>query len=259
VPLVLATAAAGRDSPLYDIVEADEPFVCDWLGNHAIYVNTTDNLGFAGSKNCRLIVDMDGAVPRDNSLVVALYQDKVYVRRLLHIIQDAGVVGLAAETSNPLHRPPTLLVPTSQVTLLQVVGIIFKNDPVYPRPKDEGAVDDGHTALDRVQVAFKVRGESALPLALPGQTILAGEKVRVNELVVNEGEPVVVATTEGTAFKRVGKLILGAKHVRQFESIGGLGESIIVRVEERENDPFYDLPALEDARRILGVLYSPNE
>ncbi len=259
VPLVLATAAAGRDSPMYDIVEAEEPLVCDWLGNHAIYINTTDNLGFAGSKNCRLVVDLNGDVPEDNSLVVALYRDRAYVRRLLHILQDASVVGLTAETSNPLHRPPTLLVPKSQVTLLQVVGIVFDNDPSYPRPKDEATIDDRHTAMERVEVAFKVRGESALPLALPGQTILAGAKIRPNELGLNEGEPVVIATTEGTAFKRVGTLILGTKHIRQFESIGGLGESIIVRVEERENDPFRDLPALQDVRRILGVLYNPNE
>ncbi len=145
------------------------------------------------------------------------------------------------------------------MTLLQVVGVIFDNDPICPRPEQEAVIDDTHTVLEHVQVAFKVRGESALPLALPGQTILAGPRILVSELGSNESEPVVIATTEGTAFKRVGRLVFGTKHVRRFESVGGLGESIIIRIEERENDPFHDLPALEDARRILGVLYNPNE
>jgi hypothetical protein len=259
VPLVLATAAAGRDLPMYDVVEAEEPLICDWLDNHAIYVNNTSNLGFAGSKNCRLLVDLNGDLPENHSIVVALYDNRIYVRRLLHMYQDENLVGLTAETSNPVRRPRTLLVSKRHVTLMQVVGIIFSNDPVYPKPKDEATIDDAHAGLQQVEIALKVRGESALPLALPGQTILAGAKMRANELALNEGEPVVIATNEGTVFKRVGKLISGTRHVRQFESIGGLGESIIVRVEEYDKDAFRKLPILEDVRRIIGVLYNPNE
>jgi hypothetical protein len=67
VPLILATAAAGRDSPIYEIVEDDSPLTCDWLDNHAIYANNTSNLGFAGSKNCRLLVDVNGNLPEDHT------------------------------------------------------------------------------------------------------------------------------------------------------------------------------------------------
>ncbi len=106
VPLFLATAAADRDSPMYDVVEAEEPFACNWLENHAIYVNNTDNLGFAGSKSCRLVVNLNGNVPGDNSLVVALHGEKVYVRRLLHVPQDAATVVLAAENLESFASPP---------------------------------------------------------------------------------------------------------------------------------------------------------
>jgi len=142
--------------------------------------------------------------------------------------------------------------------LLRVVGIVFENEPVYPRPENEAQFVHQCAALRRVEVAFKVRGESALPLVLEGQTILAGPKICPDELGSNEGELVAIATTAGTAFKRVGKAVAGAAHVRQFESIGGLGESLVLRTEEREDDPFHNVPLLDDIRKIVGVLYDPN-
>jgi len=72
------------------------------------------------------------------------------------------------------------------------------------------------------------------------------------------GEMVALDTSGGCAFKRVGEVLPGAEHVRQFESIGGLGESLLVRTEAIENDPFHGLPLLRDTREILGVLYSPD-
>jgi hypothetical protein len=244
---------------MYEISEDDSPFTCDWLDNHAVYVNNTSNLGFAGSKNCRLLVDVNGNFPEDHSFVVAIYNGRMYVRRLLHIQQNPDLVGLAAESPNPLRRPVTLLVPKDQVTLMQVVGVVFSDAAIFPKPKDEATICDGQNGLEHAEVAFKVRGESALPLVLPGQTILAGAKIRPNEVRSHEGEPMVIATSEGTAFKRVGDLISGARHVRRFESIGGLGESLVLRMEECDNDAFGRVPLLEDARKIIGVLYNPNE
>jgi hypothetical protein len=142
---------------------------------------------------------------------------------------------------------------------MQVVGVVFSDAAIFPKPKDEGTICDGQNGLEHVEVASKVRGESALPLVLPGQTILAGAKIRHDEVRSHEDEPMVIATSEGTAFKRVGRLISGTRHVRQFESIGGLGESLILRMEERDNDAFGRMPVLVDARKIIGVLYNPYE
>ena len=169
------------------------------------------------------------------------------------------MIALASETTDPRDRPPTILLPNAEVRLLQIVGILFDTTPIYPRPKHEAELDEQCTALQGVEVAFKVRGESALPLVLEGQTIVAGARMRPDHLESSEGELVVIVTSEGTTFKRVGKTIPGAPHVRQFESIGGLGESILVRTEELEDDPVRRLPLLQDARRILGVLYDPNQ
>ncbi len=75
------------------------------------------------------------------------------------------------------------------------------------------------------------------------------------DLVRTEGQLVAVSTTEGHAFKRVGRSVPGARHLVQFEPIGGLGESMVARVEVVEDDPYDDVPIVTDARAVLGVLY----
>ncbi len=258
VPQIEATAAAAADSPVYEVVEADEPFSCDWLANHAVYINATDNFGFAGGKNCRVIVDLADSQPDDQSWVIALHRNQIYARRLLRYSKRLEEIVLAAESSNPLNRPPTLVLPASEVRLLKVVGLLFHNTPRHRRCENEAELDEQCQILRNVEIAFKVRGQSALPLVLEKQTVLGGQVVLPAELPSLIGEMVALDTSGGCAFKRVGEVLPGAEHVRQFESIGGLGESLLVRTEAIENDPFHGLPLLRDTREILGVLYSPD-
>ncbi len=70
-----------------------------------------------------------------------------------------------------------------------------------------------------------------------------------------EGELVAIETTEGAAFKRIGPTLAGAPHVRFYESVGGIGESMLARSEDLEEDKFAGLPLLLAARLVLGVLY----
>jgi len=259
VPQVNVLAASTADSPLWEAAPAAEPFSCDWLANHAIYINTTDNFGFSGQRNCRVIVDLDDENPVDKSLVIALYSGTAYARRLLRPDGNLAQVVLAAETSNPIERPPALLLPASEVRLLPVVGVLFDNRPVYPRPSGEAEIDEACRILDDdVEIAFTVRGESALPLVIEEQTILGGRRVLPADMPSMEGKVIALATSGGCAFKRVGRTLADATHVRQFESVGGLGESILARTEEVEDDRFGTLPLVESAREILGVLYPPQ-
>ena len=259
VPQINVLAASTAGSPLWEVAEADEPFSCDWLANHAIYINTTDNFGFSGCQNCRVIVDLENDNPVDASLVIAIYRDKVYARRLLRPDGNLTQVVLAAETSNPINRPPGLLLPAAEVRLFPVVGVLFDNSPVYPRPSGEAKIDQACRILDDdVKIAFAVRGESALPLVIEGQTILGGLEVRPADMLSMEEKVVALSTSDGCAFKRVGRTLADATHVRQFESVGGLGESILARTEEVEDDRFDTMPLVESAREILGVLYPPE-
>ena len=66
-----------------------------------------------------------------------------------------------------------------------------------------------------------------------------------------------LATSDRSVFKRIGDSVPGVPHVRQFESIGGLGESMLVRTEDIE-DAFAKLPLFQSARHVLGVLYETS-
>jgi len=250
-------AAFTTDAPATEVAEAGEQFSGNWFKNRALYVINTHNFGFAAAPNCRAIVDLSDRPIIDRMLVIAIHRDRVYARRLLRDNSIPNVVVLASESENPLKRPPSVLLPTEEVLLLNVVGILFDDRPHFPRPSEEAELLNDFDFVQNVKLVFKVRGESAIPLALPDQIILGGDLIQTNQLNQLEGSPVAIATSVGSAFKKIGKAVPGEPHIRQFESIGGLGESMLVRTEDIE-DSFNTLPLMQSIRRVLGVLYDTN-
>ncbi len=257
VPIITDLAAFVADQPISEAMQSDELFSSNWFTNHAVYIINTDNLGFAGARNYRAIVDLSDEPPKDNDLVIALYQDKVFARRLLHDSIYPETITLGSEAANPLKRLHSLVLPINEVRLLKIIGILFDDQPHYPKPAGEAVLVNDVGLLRKVELVFRIVGDSAIPLALDNQVILGGNSVVPSQLKEMEGQLVAVATSEGTAFKRVSKIVPGVPHLRQFESIGGLGESMLIRTEELE-DSFDNLPLLISTRHILGVLYGPT-
>jgi hypothetical protein len=68
-----------------------------------------------------------------------------------------------------------------------------------------------------------------------------------------EGDMAAMALSDGSIYlKRIGKSLAGGlSHLRQFESIGGLGASIVASVGRDEAG----LGRVISARLIVGVLY----
>ena len=89
-----------------------------------------------------------------------------------------------------------------------------------------------------------------------GQIVLGGEQVLPNELSRFEGSLVALTLTNGAGlFKRVGSAVPGtAGRLWQFESIGGLGSSLVLSLSEE--DAKDGVPILASARRVVGVLYT---
>lgn len=254
VPIYSELAAFSQSGTGRQIADTGERLSEDWFGNKAIYFLHTHNLGFSAKINSFAIVDLSTHEIDDQSIVIALYKDKVYARRFLKGVKTGGLIGLASEAENPLNRAPSLFLPADEVQLLKVVGIIFNDNPMFPRPEQEAVLVDNCAPLKEIEMAFKVSGNSALPLALPDQVILGGANVQPNLLMQIEGEPAAIATTDEAAFKRIGPIVDGTKYIRYFESIGGLGQSLIVRTEDVEG-PYSHLPLLLSVRKIIGVLY----
>ncbi len=258
VPVLRDLAAFITEAPTTEVSEVEERFSASWFEDRALYLINTHNFGFAATPNCRAIVDLSDETIIDGMLVIAIHKEKVYARRLLRSTANPNVVVLASEAENPLKRPPTVILPAEEVRLLNVVGILFDDRPNYPRSPEDAVLMSEFNLVEKIQLVFKVKGESATPFVLPGQTVLGGNIVLPSQLNMLEGKPVAIATSDGSsAFKKIGKAVPGNPHVRQFESIGGLGESMLVRIEDID-DSFSALPLLQSIRRVLGVLYETS-
>jgi hypothetical protein len=142
----------------------------------------------------------------------------------------------------------------SKVRLHRIVGAIFTAMPP-PVGGGEATAVEAVPELARIVIAYRVREESAVPLALPGQIILGGAELTATDLDGWEGQLVAVTLDDGTSlFKRVGHRLNGKlAHLRQFETIGGLGSSIVIATEAVDDDS--GTPVMASARRVLGVLY----
>jgi hypothetical protein len=258
VPIIENLAAFACEVSPGEPIESYESIIGeDVLKNHAVYQINTHNFGFAGRIYCRAIVKLSEEAVPDNSLVIALHEDKVYARRLWIDKVKPGMVGLGSDAENPMKRPPSLFLPYNEVKLLKVVGVVFGDEKPLQRTSEEAVKVDDWGDLEDVELIFRdIRGDSAIPFALPRQMILGGKRIEPSEMEGYRGYPVAIATSgmgEGAALKRIGEKIDGAPYIRLFESIGGLGESMLVRTEDV--DMLGNLPLLVSARRVLGVLY----
>ena len=252
VPMLTHVAAFTEETPAGDVVLSNEAFTADFT-NHALYLINTHNLGPSGPINSRAIVDLsDDEI--DNSLAVVLHRQEVYARRIFRL--PGGRVILFSEAENPLKRPPPLILPQTEVRILKIAGFLFESRPLWIRERSEAILLDQAFALTRVKVAFKIRGSSAVPLALDGQTILAGEELELIEYAEMVGRIVVITSPTGMSLKRMGKTLESVPYVRCFTSVGGSGDPLLLRTEDVEGG-LTTVPMVTSAREVLGVIYLP--
>lgn len=260
------------DIPLYENIaaassdvsgEGDSTFEKlshDILDEYAIYYLKTNNFGFSACIGNKAIVKLADEPIKPNSLVIALYKDKVLARRYSEMMNGNEII-LSSEMLDFKRRPPSLVLPAEEVRLLEVIGFLF-DGKMYGKDKinDEAILLENYKLSEQITMAFRVRGESAVPLALDGQVILGGPQIFAKNFDTNIGKLIALATNENEqVFKRIGKSIKTNKfsHLRIFDTIGGLGESKTYRTDDLEDDPFGKIPVIipNSVREIVGVLY----
>jgi hypothetical protein len=134
-----------------------------------------------------------------------------------------------------------------------VVGIVFDHSVKVPQGQDESVLVDIDEVFKRIEIAFRVTDESAVPLALPGQVVLGGARIGLDELGQHKDALVALNLEDGSSiFKRIGVPLPGElAHLWQFESIGGLGSSEVISVGKWHKG----FQNVTSARVIIGVLY----
>lgn len=223
------------------------------LDNTVAFYLRRPNFGFAAPQGALAIVEAIPSPAVDRSLVIARTGSSIYARRLVRSA-SGGQIGLTAEVPDPRTRTPkTFFCGESEVAIHQVIGIIFDHSLTVENGQDEAVLVDATDILKGIQIAFRVRDQSAVPLALNRQVVLGGRAIRLDELGRYRERLVALTLDDGSSiFKRVGEALPGdLSHLRQFESIGGIGDTRLLAVQK----PQQGLRAVTGARSIIGVLY----
>lgn len=258
LPLFDNVAAASVDTGLGSDATGDY-FCQELLKDCAVYQLRTNNFGFSAKKGYKAIVKLSDDPIEPNSLVIALHKSKIFARRFPKTLDNNYVV-LHSEAYDLKRRPPVEILPIAEVRLLQIIGFLFDEKEYAPDDtKSEASLLQDYRFPQEIRSAFKIRGESAIPLALPGQIILGGNRLFAYDFDVHIDKLVALSTDQNEqVFKRIGKCISNShRHVRMFETISGLGNTKLFRTEEIENDPFSSVPLLSpnSVIEILGVFY----
>lgn len=220
----------------------------------ALFYVRGETLGFAIPSGAIAIVETEPYPGRDRNLVIAQHQGNVLARRLVKAPGSLGI-SLMAQMPDPRIPRPTMTYDESKVRLYRIVGAIFTDMPPPPAGGGEATLVDTPRELARIEIAYRVREDSAIPLALPGQVILGGAELTPRDLDAWEGKLAAVTLDDGTSIlKRVGARLAGnLGHLRQFETIGGRGSSVVIATEAVDGET--GAPIMTSARRVLGVLY----
>lgn len=246
-------AAFTQDATLGESQEIPERLDPNLLDNTAAFYLRRPNFGFAAPVGSLALVEAVPGPAADRLLVIARHESAIYARRLVRSA-NAGVIGLTAEVPDPRARTPkTIILPETAVAIHQVVGIIFDHSVKVEQGQDEAVPVDVSGVFKRIDIAFRVVDDSAVPLALEKQVVLGGNRIELDELERYTDSLVALTLDDGSSiFKRVGEALPGElMNLRQFESIGGLGSSQVLSIGE----PQKGFRSVMYARAIIGVLY----
>ncbi|MBR0739746.1 AAA family ATPase [Bradyrhizobium liaoningense] len=246
-------AFTSSSAPAQTQAEAEE-FDQSWFDDKSLFLVRTDNLGFSVPEGCIAIAESAPYEGRDHNLVIARQRGHLLARRLFRSAR-ADQLALAAEAPDPRGSKPTLFFDVGNITLHRIVGMLTEQ-PVPPIGGGEATLLAEAASLGQIEAAYRVREESGIPLALPGQIVLGGSIVSKDQLNSLEGTLIALGLDDGSnVFKRIGKRVPGSGgRLWQFESVGGLGTSLIVSLVEPDDDS--DAPRFLCARRVIGILYT---
>jgi hypothetical protein len=233
--------------------ESPELFDRQSFQSKASFFLRRPNFGFAAPTGSIAIVEAAPGPVADRRLVIARHGSAVYARRLVRGV-NSNIVGLTAEIPDPRSRTPkTIFLPDNEVALHQVVGILFDHKISIVQGRNEAEPVDISSTLQSIEIAFRVVDDSAVPLALEKQVVLGGPCIRLDEIDHHRDALVAVTLDDGSSiFKRVGAPLPGElSHLRQFESVGGLGSSQVLAIGK----PHKGFRTVTNSRLIIGVLY----
>jgi hypothetical protein len=232
------------------------------LGDVALYGIGSHSLGAACLLGQTAIVNPTvEASPGD--LVIVLYGDHTFARRLATDRNDPARVILESVHSIPGRVPPTHIVPRHKARVMKIVGVLFDQHSSIRGEATQVSTSD---ALRSVKLIAPVIDQSAFPIAVDGSRVLLtpiGDTPTEAEVARLEGRlvaAVVSGSTDATGdcsgfLKRLGESLPGYPAVRAFERIGLQGNSIHAHFPTLGKSPSSQIPHVRHWWRVSGVIF----
>ncbi|HUQ71526.1 MAG TPA: hypothetical protein VM165_18505, partial [Planctomycetaceae bacterium] len=259
VQVLTAVAAAEAETIVEEANDTGEQFTWKQIGPIAVYQVLAASLGLAAPRNCRVLVSLEERDIPNHSLVIACCGERLLARRVVQVPDQPALVTLNSEELDPRRRAPMAIELLENIRLLPIVGVIWENQLPRVRQSGEAMLDENFDLANlEVKLAQKVRGRSAEPAVLDGQTILLGPEITWSSIRDYVDQPVSVELEDDTQFlKVVSNTTMGPKGtVRMLSPLGGLGESKLVRGElPAKSSEFASLPQVRRTHRMWAVLY----
>jgi AAA domain len=256
VPM-LGEVSARSSANVLALAQRGQTFDLNVLGEVALYGVRSPGLGSFALQGQAVIVSLEQEAG-DGDPVVALSEDKVYLRRLLADRRDPSRVVLACDRTGTERVAPSLVLPRARTRLLPVVGVLYDQESFGG--KDEACLASASKVLDRNLVAARVTDDSAYPVIRSGDIVLleAVKNLTTDEIARLE-DRIVVATTGGTTdsfayLKRLGGQV--SSGVRILENVGIKGAALAISMGTEATAG--DIPVLEALWRVHGTLRLPR-
>lgn len=225
------------------------------LFNHSAYrlnAGTLDPVAVIGD----VILVQNFGTPGPRNLVVGVYGDKLYARRLNETEDHTEIVTLTGQATDPYSLPEPVIAPKDKIELNKIVGTVFLSDttPAHADGNEVSKIDIFQPVQDRLTgiKLLQVKGRSMEPIALEGQYVMTrDETVDLTSIQKLNGHLVIAfSDSGGIFFKRLrhhGELVV-------LESANASASTSSEILSLADGSPY---PKLIGLRSVVGVLFDP--
>jgi len=166
--------------------------------------------------------------PQNGDLVIYLYNEKTYTKRLATNEDDSSIISLES-ISTTIPTPNTFSIPKAKARLFKIIRVLFDDRKIDKR--GDAVLLKNSAALKKISDMLQVVNDSTVPVALPDQWVfVTPSNTDVASISMLEGNIVTVMDDQDEAYiKRLEQEVPGLTGAKLLEKIEMMGNSICIR------------------------------
>lgn len=225
------------------------------LSEHSAYRLTANTLNPIADVGDVILVHNSNN-PATFNLVVGIYGEKLYARRLNETEEHNDLFMLTGQTTDPYSLPTPVIAPKDKIDLRKIIGTVFFPEAVPPPPSQHELSEVGVFGLveDRLKNVrlLQVKGRSMEPIALDGQYLMTRDEVfETSNLNKLDGQLVIASDDEDRIYFKRLRLHADTIVLESTNSSRSTSSEILSLYEGGK------FPRLVSLRSVVGVLFDP--